>query len=344
MAVGDTKLPRVFAMSLAVALGLLLAAGAVGRGPLPTNRYGFLVKVVGLDDTGNPSPLTDAVVSVVPGASGGTNGNGLVWVAAGQNAAAGDYVTISAEKDGYVSQQLRTMVLQDNTVKEIYTSTAGRIVSYLLGKKTPMITFTLAPETDAGPSVDLVVQVKDGALNPVPGAVVGLDRTVAPFGSLAQTYTDVDGEARFVVPSSEIESGLQAKVFAGTKGKKFSDVPTSVLHGGGQRIFLVVLSGTWTGTWHRAENGVDGDLVLVEDGEKVSGRYSWNDASGRVSGTVSGDTFTGGFNETHYQGSFTLTLDGKHFTGSYTGKNKSTGGPVSGPFDATCTAGDCLQN
>ena len=58
-------------------------------------------------------------------------------------------------------------------------------------------------------------------------------------------------------------------------------------------------------------------------------QYTWNDGSGRVSGTVSGAMFTGGFNETHYQGSFVLNLSGKRFTGSYTGKNKDTGGAIS---------------
>ena len=101
---------------------------------------------------------------------------------------------------------------------------------------------------------------------------------------------------------------------------------------------------TWSGTWSRAEDGVAGSLILVQSGNSVSGHYTWNDGSGRVSGTVSGATFTGGFNETHYQGSFVLTLAGKTFTGSYTGKNKDTNGPISGPFDGTCIAGPCLQN
>ncbi len=101
---------------------------------------------------------------------------------------------------------------------------------------------------------------------------------------------------------------------------------------------------TWSGTWSRAEDGVNGNLILVQSGASVSGRYTWNDGSGRVSGSVSGATFTGGFNETHYQGSFQLKLSGKSFTGSYTGKNKDTGGAISGPFDGKCSFGPCSSN
>jgi hypothetical protein len=100
----------------------------------------------------------------------------------------------------------------------------------------------------------------------------------------------------------------------------------------------------WSGTWSRAEDGVNGNLILVQTGASVSGHYTWNDGSGRVSGTVSGAMFTGGFNETHYQGSFVLKLSAKSFTGSYTGKNKDTGGPISGPFDGTCSSGPCSSN
>jgi FecR protein len=101
---------------------------------------------------------------------------------------------------------------------------------------------------------------------------------------------------------------------------------------------------TWSGTWSRAEDGVNGNLILVQSGNSVSGHYTWNDGSGRVSGTVSGSTFTGGFNESHYQGSFVLKLAAKSFTGSYTGKNKDTGGPISGPFDGNCVSGPCSSN
>lgn len=100
---------------------------------------------------------------------------------------------------------------------------------------------------------------------------------------------------------------------------------------------------TWTGTWHRSDVAV-GDLFLSQSGNAVSGHYNWNPPGGSVSGTVSGNTFTGGFNEAHYSGSFVLTLSGKAFSGSYSGMNKDTGGPVSGPFTGTCIAGPCLQN
>jgi hypothetical protein len=99
---------------------------------------------------------------------------------------------------------------------------------------------------------------------------------------------------------------------------------------------------TWSGTWARVE--IAGNLILTQTGSTVAGHYTWNDGSGTVSGTVSGATFTGGFNETHYQGSFVLTLSGKTFSGSYTGKNKDTGGDISGSFNGNCIAGACLKN
>jgi hypothetical protein len=100
---------------------------------------------------------------------------------------------------------------------------------------------------------------------------------------------------------------------------------------------------TWSGTWKRHEVAV-GNLYLTQSGSQVSGTYDWNDGTGTVQGTVSGATFTGTFNETVYQGSFTLTLSGQSFTGTYSGTNKQSGGPISGPFTGTCTAGTCLGN
>jgi hypothetical protein len=112
--------------------------------------------------------------------------------------------------------------------------------------------------------------------------------------------------------------------------------------------------GTWSGTWERGE--IPGKtMTLVQNGSTVSGSYNWNDASGHIGGTASGATLSGGFNETHYEGGFTLTMvgpseacpSGTHhpcFTGSYTGKNRDTGGAISGSFTGSCVAGDCLSN
>jgi hypothetical protein len=105
-----------------------------------------------------------------------------------------------------------------------------------------------------------------------------------------------------------------------------------------------VVDQTWTGTWHRSENGVDGDLILQEEGTTVTGRYTWNSPGGTVGGTVQGSTFSGTFNEAHYRGSFELTLSGSRFTGTYSGENKDTQGEISGPFDGTCTEGPCIHN
>jgi hypothetical protein len=101
---------------------------------------------------------------------------------------------------------------------------------------------------------------------------------------------------------------------------------------------------TWSGTWHRAEVGVDGDLILQESGTTVTGHYTWNAPGGTVAGQTSGVTFNGTFVEAHYRGSFQLELSGKTFTGSYTGENTDTQADISGPFDGTCISGPCLQN
>ncbi|MDQ1684119.1 MAG: hypothetical protein QOC82_856 [Frankiaceae bacterium] len=102
--------------------------------------------------------------------------------------------------------------------------------------------------------------------------------------------------------------------------------------------------GTWSGTWHRAENGVDGELILTQKGNTVTGHYTWNSPGGTVGGTVHGSTFDGTFNEAHYRGSFTLALHGTTFSGTYSGENKDTHGDIAGPFDGTCTGGECLNN
>jgi hypothetical protein len=101
---------------------------------------------------------------------------------------------------------------------------------------------------------------------------------------------------------------------------------------------------TWTGTWSRAEDNVSGVLILNESGKVVQGHYTWNDGSGHVSGVISGVTLDGTFNENRYRGSFSLTLSGTHFTGTYSGENKDTHAPISGPFDGACINGPCEHN
>jgi hypothetical protein len=113
---------------------------------------------------------------------------------------------------------------------------------------------------------------------------------------------------------------------------------------------LATVTYTWSGSWARGAEGPKGDLILVQTGDSVTGHYTWNDATGVVNGKVSGTegtTFTGAFNETNYEGTFELRLDAPYyrsFTGSYTGKNKNTDQPISGPFTGTCFEGDCLGN
>lgn len=100
---------------------------------------------------------------------------------------------------------------------------------------------------------------------------------------------------------------------------------------------------TWTGTWLRSEDGVSGNLILEQSGSSVTGRYTWGDGSGRISGTVSGSTLSASFTENNYRGSLTATLKGRSFTGSYSGEN-SAGGPISGPFNGRCVSGACRMN
>lgn len=101
---------------------------------------------------------------------------------------------------------------------------------------------------------------------------------------------------------------------------------------------------TWSGTWTRNEDGVSGSIILEQSGSTVTGRYTWGDGSGRLSGTASGSTLTMGFDETNYQGSITATLHGRSFSGSYTGHNKDSGGPIDGPFNGACASGPCTAN
>jgi hypothetical protein len=113
------------------------------------------------------------------------------------------------------------------------------------------------------------------------------------------------------------------------------------------------IADTWSGTWARGEL-VTGNLILEQTGSTVTGHYTWNDGSGRVWSRepVSGATFTGGFNETNYEGTFVLTFcsatprppnctnsSATHFGGTFSGVNKNTNGPISGPFTGTCIAG-----
>jgi len=158
---------------------------------------------------------------------------------------AGDYVEIEASAEGFREEHVRLLVDKDAYLSaQAQQSAPGRLIQWLLGHKQPVITITLQPDDDAGPTVELVVQVKDANLTPVSGAVVGLDRTSPPLGPVTRlSYTSNDGEATFFVPRELIETGLQARVFAGNRGSKFSDVSTSVLKGKGRRIFLVILPG-----------------------------------------------------------------------------------------------------
>lgn len=234
---------RAATLVLALGVGCLLTGGADGRGPPSKFHITFLVHVLGVQDNGSVKPLRGATVSARPGWSAQTSATGYAVVGASESITAGEYVGIVAEADEYKPERVRILVDQNTWAQaQGQQSAAGRLIGWLLGHKRPVITMTLQQEDDAGPEVELVVDVHDDD-GPVQGASVTLHRTSPPIGPVASAYTSKNGEAIFLVPRELIEDGLQARVFAGHHGKKYSDIPTSVLRGGGKRRFLVLLSG-----------------------------------------------------------------------------------------------------
>jgi hypothetical protein len=230
---------------VATLIGCLLTAGAEGRGPPTTFRISYFVKVIGVGDDGKVKPVRGAFVQIHPGDGGHTDLGGRIVVKAAASVIVGDYVEIEASADGFREEHVRLFVDKDMYLNAQARQTApGRLIQWLLGHHQPVITVTLQPEEDAGPTVQLVVQVKDEDLKPLAGAVVALYRTSPPIGPVSGfSYTTKDGESTFFIPRELIETGLQARVSAGSRGSKFSDVSTSVLRGKGRRIFLVILSG-----------------------------------------------------------------------------------------------------
>ena len=329
---------------LALAVLCSLPAAAHGRGAQPRETgLTFFIRVLGVGDDGKVRPLANAVAGVVPGHVRGTDRNGYVVVQASEHIAAGDYITVVASKDEYRDERVRLLVDRD-----VYTnasragSSLARFISSLLGRREAVITLTLQPEDDAGPEVQLLVQVKDEDLKPVRGAVVSLVQT-DPYRLLPyKGFASEGGEVLFVLPRELFENGLQARVYAGIHGRRFSDVPDSVTRGRGQRLFLVVLGkdATWSGTWQRRE--VAGTMTLVQSASgDVTGTWTWNDGTGKVSGQNTGGRLTGTFSESCCSGSFDLRLDGKSFGGTYTCR---TGCGGSGSFTGTCVGGACLKN
>lgn len=96
---------------------------------------------------------------------------------------------------------------------------------------------------------------------------------------------------------------------------------------------------TWSGTWRRSE--VPGTMTLAQSGSTVTGSWTWNDGTGKVTGTTKDGRFTGKFTESCCAGTFDLHLSGKRFGGSYTCTRGCNG---SGGFNGTCIAGGCLKN
>ena len=227
-------------------LGCLVAAfvAASSSGGPQEFRLSFYVHVVGVDEKNVARPLKNAEVRASPGYITRTNASGYAVVDAKPSVTVGEYVTIVAEHDDYNLAHVRLFVDRDVYVNaQRKQSAAGRLLGWLLGHKEPVITLTLQPRDDADPIVHLVVVVEDENDKPVKGALVALEPTAPPLREFAHGYTSAGGEAHFFVPSDLIAAGLQARVFAGRFGKKFSDISANVLRGGGERRFVVQLHG-----------------------------------------------------------------------------------------------------
>jgi hypothetical protein len=310
-------------------------------------RLSFFVHVVGVDDKNVARPIRGAEVRASPGFITSTNANGYAVVQSSPSVTAGEYVTIVAEHEDYNLAQVRLFVDRDVYVNaQRKQSLAGRLIGWLLGHKEPVITLTLQPRDDADPIVHLVVVVHDKNLKPVKGALVALEPTAPPLREFAHGYASAGGEAHFFVPRDLIEAGLQARVYAGSFGKKFSDISANVLKGGGERRFLVVLGGedrpdTWSGTWSTNFN----TMTLTQSGTSVEGKYAYDD--GHLKGTITGNVLKGRWDEAPTRagpndaGPFEFTLSGKTFTGPWRHDGDSA---WAGTWTGTCTAGPCLDN
>jgi hypothetical protein len=286
-------------------------------------------------------------VRASPGFITQTNANGYALVQASASVTPGEYVTIVAEHDDYNLAHVRLFVDRDVYVNaQRKQSLAGRLIGWLLGHKEPVITLTLQPRDDADPIVHLVVVVVDKDHEPVRGALVALEPTAPPLREFAHGYASAGGEAHFFVPRDLIEAGLQARVFAGRFGKKFSDISANVLRGGGERRFLVILGGesqpdTWSGTWTTNFN----TMTLTQNGTSVDGRYAYDD--GHLSGTVTGNVLKGRWDEAPTRagpndaGPFEFTLSGRTFTGRWRHDGDAD---WAGTWSGTCSSGPCLGN
>src|SRR5207247_1155480 len=147
------------------------------------------------NDKGAPHRLADAAAFVHPGSTAATNAQGVAFVLLPE-APYGEYVVVGAEKAGYKTESVRVLVTDANAVNEVTATTGvGNLFLALTEKRFPAITIALEPDNEAGPEVELVVQVEDENCQPVRGALVALDRTSPPLGELGHSYSGANGEA-----------------------------------------------------------------------------------------------------------------------------------------------------
>ena len=99
---------------------------------------------------------------------------------------------------------------------------------------------------------------------------------------------------------------------------------------------------TWSGQWYWTTETQT--VFLTQSGSTVSGHFNLGDGPATLSCKVSGPTCSGAYDEDHFTVTFAITIRGKTFTGNWEATNKATGAKNGGPFNATCTAGPCLQN
>jgi hypothetical protein len=156
--------------------------------------------------------------------------------------AAGDYVTIVAEADGYRTARLRYLA-DDKSFTLAYPSNSSlrsRFLAWLIGHREPITTIVLERGVDPPEGqIELTIRVRDEDGDPVEKAAVKLCCSGdAPIGD---SWTNEAGEVGYFVGKSAIAAGLQAQVSTSDGRAKFSDISSSVLGGSGHRVFLVVL-------------------------------------------------------------------------------------------------------
>jgi hypothetical protein len=153
---------------------------------------------------------------------------------------AGDYVTLVVKAEGYKTARLRYLITEQRATKVLPGAFSRTLINYLFGAKDPVQTFVLERGSDTPEDqVDLTIEVHDEDGDPVPKATVKLCcSNTAPLGT---AWTNATGETFWLIPKSDIQAGLQARVTAPDGRSQFSQITSNVVEGTGPKVFLVVL-------------------------------------------------------------------------------------------------------